>query len=97
MPWITKTSSIPQRESFHLDSEGDPMRPIWVSLFHQWGTSCCLQYSATIAESKRAARHFPPIQLKDVTGWGAVRYCHHTRRPSACPRILERELESRPY
>jgi hypothetical protein len=27
---------------------------------------------------KRAARHFPPIQLKDVTGWGAVRYCHHT-------------------
>src|SRR6266550_2112610 len=45
-------------------------------------------------QSKRAARHLPPIQLKDVTGWGAVRYCHHTPRPSACSRILEFALES---
>src|SRR5207253_5203947 len=27
---------------------------------------------------KRAARHFRQFQLKDVTGWGAVRYRHHT-------------------
>ncbi len=28
--------------------------------------------------AKRAARHFRQIQLKDVTGWGAVRCRHHT-------------------
>src|ERR1700694_1695741 len=38
--------------------------------------------------SKRAARHFPPIQVKVATGWGAVRYCHHTLRTRTCSKFL---------
>jgi len=69
-----------------------PMQPVAHSRHHTRAVVIRLKWlgESRIGSggSKRAARHVPPIQLKDVTGWGAVRYSHHTLRLSACSKFL---------